>query len=44
MRGSSQGTFGRADRVFWVDGRPHPPAYARHTWGGFSTAEWDGNI
>jgi hypothetical protein len=39
-----QGTFGRADRTFWVDGRPHPPAYARHTWGGFSTAEWDGNM
>jgi hypothetical protein len=38
-----QGTFGRADRVFWVDGRPHPPEYARHTWGGFSTAQWDGN-
>ena len=39
-----QGTFGRADRTFWVDGRPHPPAYARHTWGGFSTAQWDGNM
>jgi len=39
-----QGTFGRADRVFWVDGRPHPPEYERHTWGGFSTAVWDGNM
>jgi hypothetical protein len=39
-----QGTFGRADRVFWLDGRPHPPEYARHTWGGFSTASWDGNM
>jgi hypothetical protein len=39
-----QGTFGRADRTFWLDGRPHPPEYARHTWAGFSTASWDGNM
>ena len=38
-----QGTFGRADRTFWLDGRPRPPAYARHTWAGFSLAQWDGN-
>lgn len=38
-----QGTFGRADRTIWLDGRPHPPEYARHTWGGFSTGQWDGN-
>ena len=37
------GTFGRADRTIWLDGRPHPPANARHTWAGFSTGEWDGN-
>jgi hypothetical protein len=37
------GLFGRADRIFWMDGRPHPPEYAEHTWGGFSTAEWIGN-
>ena len=24
-------------RVIWMDGRPHPPAYAPHTWMGFST-------
>jgi hypothetical protein len=39
-----QGTFGRADRTFWLDGRPHPPDYARHTWAGFSTASWEGNM
>jgi glyoxylase-like metal-dependent hydrolase (beta-lactamase superfamily II) len=26
-----------------MDGRPHPPAYAPHTWSGFSTGEWVGN-
>lgn len=24
-------------RTFWMDGRPHPSAYAEHTWMGFST-------
>jgi hypothetical protein len=27
----------------WMDGRPRPPAYAPHTWSGFSTGEWDGD-
>lgn len=27
----------------WMDGRPHPPANAPHTWSGFSTGEWDGD-
>jgi hypothetical protein len=27
----------------YLDGRPHPPEYARHTWGGFSTATWLGD-
>ena len=26
-----------------MDGRPHPPAWAPHTWTGFSTGEWIGN-
>lgn len=30
-------------RVIWMDGRPHPPAYARHTWMGFSTGTFVGN-
>lgn len=37
------GMFGRADRVIWMDGRPHPSAYAEHTFAGFSTGEWEGN-
>jgi cyclase len=38
------GTFGQATRMIWLDGRPHPPAYAPHTWAGFSTGEWDGDM
>jgi cyclase len=37
------GTFGQATRLIWLDGRPHPPEHAAHTWAGFSTARWDGN-
>jgi cyclase len=37
------GTFGQATRVLWLDGRPHPPAHAAHTWAGFSTARWEGD-
>ena len=32
------------NRVIWMDGRPHPPEYAAHTWMGFSTGKWEGNI
>jgi hypothetical protein len=32
------------DRVVYLDGRPHPPAFAPHTWMGFSTGEWLGNV
>lgn len=28
----------------WMDGRPHPPEYAPHTWEGFATGEWLGNM
>jgi cyclase len=31
-------------RTIWMDGRPHPPAYAAHTAQGFSTGEWKGNV
>lgn len=31
-------------RTIWMDGRPHPPAYAAHTFPGFSTGYWDGNV
>jgi hypothetical protein len=37
------GTFGQATRMLWIDGRPHPPAHAAHTWAGFSTARWEGD-
>jgi hypothetical protein len=33
-----------ADRVIYMDGRPHPGPYAPHTWSGFSTGEWIGDI
>ncbi len=31
------------DRPIYMDGRPHPPEWAPHTWSGFSTGRWDGN-
>jgi hypothetical protein len=31
-------------RTIWMDNRPHPPEAAAHTWMGFSTGKWDGNI
>ncbi|MBI4263308.1 MAG: hypothetical protein HY657_02935, partial [Acidobacteria bacterium] len=30
-------------RTVWLDGRPHPPEFAAHTWQGFSTGRWEGN-
>jgi glyoxylase-like metal-dependent hydrolase (beta-lactamase superfamily II) len=30
-------------RVIWMDGRPHPPDFAPHTWQGFSTGHWEGS-
>jgi hypothetical protein len=27
-----------------MDGRPHPPEYAAHTWQGFSTGKWEGDM
>ena len=32
------------NRTIWMDGRPHPPDYAPHTWMGFSTGKWEGSI
>lgn len=31
-------------RTIWMDGRPHPPEYAAHTWQGFSTGKWEGDM
>ncbi len=28
----------------FLDGREHPPAEAVHSWGGFSTATWEGDM
>ncbi|MBN4074988.1 MAG: hypothetical protein COA71_06900 [SAR86 cluster bacterium] len=35
------GTFRRADRTIWLDGRDHPSEYAPHTWAGFTTGHWE---
>ena len=31
-------------RIVWMDGRPHPSKNAEHTWMGFSTGRWDGDV
>ena len=32
------------ERTIWMDGRPHPPEWVPHTWMGFSTGKWEGDI
>ena len=32
------------ERTIWMDGRQHPPEYAAHTWQGFSTGKWEGDM
>src|SRR6202049_547964 len=32
------------DRPIYMDGRPHPPEYAPHTWAGFSTGKYEGDV
>ena len=32
------------NRTIWMDGREHPPEGAVHTWMGFSTGQWEGNM
>jgi hypothetical protein len=32
------------NRTIWLDGRPHPPDIAPHTWMGFSTGRYDGEV
>jgi len=32
------------ERTIWMDGRPHPPEYVAHTWQGFSTGKWEGDM
>ena len=31
-------------RTIYMDGRPQPSQYAQHSWQGFSTGEWDGDM
>ncbi len=37
------GQITEGNRTIWMDGRAHPPAYAQHTWMGFSTGKYEGN-
>jgi len=32
------------DRIIYMDGRPHPSPNAPHTWAGFSTGIWEGDV
>ena len=32
------------ERTIYMDGRPHPPEYAAHTWQGFSTGAWEDDV
>jgi hypothetical protein len=32
------------DQLIYLDGRPHPPEWAAHTWGGFSTGKYEGDM
>ncbi len=32
------------NRTIWMDNRPHPSAYAPHTWMGFSTGKWENDM
>lgn len=41
FKGSSSGA---ADTPVYLDGRPHPPDDAPHTWGGFATGHWEGDM
>ena len=41
---SVYGQIAEGHHEIFMDGRPHPPAYAVHTFPGFSTGKFDGNI
>jgi len=38
------GTFGRATHTVWMDGRSHPSKNALHTFEGFTTGVWEGDM
>ena len=31
------------ETTIWMDGRPRPPDYERHSWSGFTTGVWEGS-
>ena len=40
----THGSWMAPERTFYLDGRPHPPAYAPHTWQGFTTGSFQGGV
>jgi hypothetical protein len=40
----THGSWMAPERSLYMDGRPHPPAYAPHTWQGFTTAQYQGGM
>jgi len=38
------GQITEGTRTVWMDGRPHPPAYAKHSFLGFATGKYEGNV
>lgn len=38
------GLFENANRIIWLDGRPHPSDAAERLWTGFSTGEWENGM
>jgi len=39
----THGSWQQPEQTIWMDGRSHPPAWAAHTWQGFSTGSWEGD-
>ncbi|MEQ1885477.1 MAG: MBL fold metallo-hydrolase [Bryobacteraceae bacterium] len=33
-----------AERTIWMDNRPHPSDFSPHSWQGFSTGKWEGDM
>jgi hypothetical protein len=40
----THGSWMAPERTFYMDGRPHPPAYAPHTWQGFTTGRYENGM
>jgi hypothetical protein len=43
-RSTPASAFHDAERTIYLDGRAHPPDTAPHTWSGFSTGVYEGNM